>query len=340
MLTSGPFREGWKPYQAKGMPTVLAVSDDVQHLERGFVPEQKSLAGPEVFQRMRALAQNIGGTLALDDAALIACARSENLIERRLAIQALGKSKTASLAPLLAALSDPENGVRCGAALALAEKKNASAGGPLLRAVEQHGNHMLRECVIIALRRLQPLPVAELTAALRHPNDRVREVAMRSLLPQATAAMLPVFRAGLQDHDRFVRFIAVEALGSLGKNTEAIEVLLAALHHEDPAVVSRAAVSLGKLAALKRPETEALRPRMFAALLAAFRQAPADGWSFRPIGNAILDFDSEGAAALRELRDQRDDARLAELAWRVVDLTQRPNSFTRRTAAAELPLFA
>ena len=57
VITSGPFRDTWKPYQAEGVPTVLAVSDDVQHLERGFVPEQtaEGLRSPEVALRWRTL---------------------------------------------------------------------------------------------------------------------------------------------------------------------------------------------------------------------------------------------------------------------------------------------
>ena len=269
VLTSGPFRESWKPYQEKGMPTVLAVNEDAHHIERGFVPEQKAeaITSVDVHVRMRILQQCIGGTLKLDDATIIACAQSPNMIERRLALQALGKHPEAPLEPLLAGLRDAENGVRCMAALALADRKTPAACAALLQAAEAHGNHMLRECVIIALRRLTPLPVAELSAAVLHsPSDEVREVAMRALMPNATAAMLPTFRAGSKDSTRFVRFTAAEALGNIAKSSEAIELLIATLDDNDPAIANRAAVSLGKLAALKRPETESLRAKTLAAL--------------------------------------------------------------------------
>jgi hypothetical protein len=76
-----------------------------------------------------------------------------------------------------------------------------------------------------------------------------------------------------------------------------------------------------------------LRPKVLAVLITAFKKhsdAKRDDseWGWRSIGNAILDFGDEGTAALREIRDQREDMRLAELAWRVVDLTQRPNAFS------------
>lgn len=336
VLTSGPFREGWKPYQDQGMPTVLAVSDDAQHLARGFVPEQtaEALKSQEVPRRLRALQQCVAGTLQLEDAALAAAARSPNLIERRLALQALGKSKTAGLQPLLAGLNDAENGVRCAAALALADRKDPAACQALLQAAERNGNHMLRECVIIALRRLAPSPIAELAdAALHATNAAVREVALRTLQLQPKPALLPVFKAALRDTARFPRFAAAEALGNFTRSTEAIELLIATLNDGDVAVVNRAAASLGKLAVLKQPEAEAQRPQILAALLMAFEkhgdaQRDDADWGWRPVGNALLDCGPEGVAALQRLRDQSSDARLAELAWRVADLTQRVHAFS------------
>jgi hypothetical protein len=340
VMTSDPFRQSWKPYQERGMPTVLTVSEDWHHLFRGFVPEQTAAAlqSQDMYQRMRALQQcgnsPLAPALSPDESALVKCAASPNLIERRLALQALGKLKTADLNPLLAGLSDPENGVRCVAALTLAERKDPAACQALLQAAEQHGNHMLRECVVIALTRLTPLPAAEMSdAALHSKSDNVREVAMRTLIAHATPALLPVFREGLKDKARFPRFAAAEALGNIARSSEAMELLSTTLNHEDHAVANRAAVSLGKLVALKRPETESLRPKVLAVLITAFKKhsdAKRDDseWGWRSIGNAILDFGDEGTAALREIRDQREDMRLAELAWRVVDLTQRPNAFS------------
>lgn len=335
VITSGPFRDAWKPHQAQGVPTVLAVSDDAQHLERGFVPEQTAAAlqSENLYARMRALQQCIAGRLALDEAAVVKCAGSSNLIERRLALQALGKMKSADIAPLLAGLNDPENGVRCVAVLALGDRKDPAACRALLQAAERHGNHMLRECVIIALRKLAPLPAAELSeAATRSPSDEVREVAMRTLVVHATPAFLPVFREGLRDKTRFPRFAAAEALGNMARSPEAVELLIAALDHEDSAVANRAAASLGQFAARKRPETASMRPKMLAALFAAFKKHGDSNrddaeWGWRVVGNAILDFGEEGAAALSQIRDQRDDLRLAELAWRVVDLPQRKGMF-------------
>ena len=340
VITSGPFREGWKPYQEKGMPTILAVSDDVQHLSRGFVPEQtvEALASAELPLRLRALQQVIDGELKASVDALIPLANSANLIERRMALQALGKSKDSAAVPVIEkGLADPENGVRCVAALALAQTHGASSARALLAAVEKQGNHMLRECAIIALRRIQPMPLEELSsAALTADDARVREAAMRSLMPNATIVMLPTFKAGLEDTKRFPRFAAAEALGNIRKSPEATEILMTTLKQEDVAVANRAAVSLGLVAKRNEPELKALRPQILEALLAAFHRhsnralLDAD-WGWRVVGNAILDFGEEGGEALREIRDHSDNPRLAELAWRVVDLTQRMNTFSEVT---------
>lgn len=337
VITSGPFREGWKEYQEKGMPTILAVSDDIQHLSRGFVPEQsvESLKSDDLLKRMRALQQVIDGEIQADVALLTPLAKAENLIERRLALQALGLSKDPSVVPVIEeALKDPENGVRCVAALALSKNHGASSAKVLLDAVEKHGNHMLRECAIIALRRVQPFPSEEIErAALESKNGSVREVAMRSLITTARTTMLPTFQKGLNDSDRFPRFAAAEALGVLRKNPEAVATLLEALTHGDVAVVNRSATSLGNVAARNETELKSLRPQILAALLKAFRRhsdakREDHDWGWRVVGNAILEFEEEGKEALQVIRDQEVNPRLAELAWRVVDLTQKTATFS------------
>ncbi len=344
VLTSGPFRDVWKPYQKNGMATVLAVGSDGEHLARGFIPEQRvdALKGDSLAQRMRALEQCISGSLAADEATLVKLSTSSNLIERRLALLALGKlPNSTNIEPLLAGLRDSENGVRCAAALALSHRRDPSACSHLLRTVEQHGNHMLRECVIIALRRLSPVPLKELTEAALHARQgRVREVAMRTLEVYGDESLLQVFTVGLKDEARFPRYAAAKGLANLHRSKDAVEILMDALqNHDDIAVVNRAAVSLGVFATRDRPETKPLRQQMLDSLVASFKRhgqeskrSDAD-WGWRVIGNAILEFGEEGTAALHKLRDQREDMQLAELAWRVVDLTQRTATFSSVTPA-------
>ncbi len=340
VITSGPFREAWQPYQPDGMPIILAVSDDTQHLERGFIPEQKAdaLSSAELPIRLRTLQQIITEELQAEVKNITPLLNSKNLIERRLALQALGISKDTTVVPLIEkALDDPENGVRCVAALTLSKIHGPNSATALFAALEKHDNHMLRECAVIALRRLNPFPVEEISAAaLKSPNDHIREAAMRSLVTQANAKLLPTLKLGLDDKTRYPRFAAAEALGNIRKNPEAVAMLIDALQHEDPVVINRAATSLGQIVARNEKELADHRAKILTALIAAFQNhsddqlADAD-WGWRPIGNAILDLGDEGAIALRQIRDQSESPRLAELAWRVVDLPQRNNTFSEVT---------
>ena len=340
VITSGPFREAWQPYQPEGLPIILAVSDDTQHLERGFIPEQTAdaLSSAELPIRMRALQQVITDELEADVKNITPLLSSDNLIERRLALHALGILKDASVVPLIEkALDDPENGVRCVAALTLSKLNGPESAAALFAALEKHDNHMLRECSIIALRRLNPFPVDEISAAaLQSPNDHIREAAMRALVTQGNSKILPTLKSGLDDKARFPRFAAAEALGNIRKSTEAVDILIEALQHNDPVVINRAATSLGQIAVRNEKEIADIRSNILAALLAAFQRHSDDvladaEWGWRPIGNAILDLGDEGAEALRKIRDHSDNPRLAELAWRVVDLTQRSNTFSEVT---------
>jgi len=243
VITSGPFREAWKPYIDKGIPTILAVSDDAQHLERGFVPEQtaEALKSQDLSLRWRALQQCVAGTLKLDDASLAICARSPNLIERRLALQAIGKSPSADLKILLAGLRDPENGVRCVAALALADRKDPAYVRGIAHGCREEGQshdaRMYRHCPAPP----DSLPVDLLKrgrlAFFQSGDPRSRDAGPN---PHANAKLIPTFREGLKDKTRFPRFAAAEALGNVTRSPEAIELLKNALDHDDVAVANRA----------------------------------------------------------------------------------------------------
>jgi hypothetical protein len=162
--------------------------------------------------------------------------------------------------------------------------------------------------------------------------------AMRALIPQATIELQPVIRAAMLDPDRFTAFAAAEAMGNIRKTNAAVMPLIMTLSNPDPAVAARAAVSLGVIAARNENETASVRERMIAALKLDFERfgegcirGDAD-WGYRPVGNALRAFGQDGEAALRLLRDQRVDMKLADLAWRVLDLHQAPNTFSEVTA--------
>ncbi len=341
LMTSSPLAPGRETLHERKVPCVLAVSDDAQHLSRGFIPHQtaEGLKSANVWERLRALGEVADGELTATVGELAPLVKAANLIERRMALQALGKSKnTEAFALIEPGLRDEENGVRCAAALALGDLRDPRAFQPLLKAVAEHGNHMLVECAIIALRKLSPAPVKELAEVVKNDkNPMVRMVAMRSLMPNAAMEQQAVIRAAMNDTDRFTAYAATEAMANIRKTNGTIYPLVDQLCKGDPALAARAAVSLGVMAARHDPVFASQRANMLAAMKLNFERfgagclRPDADWGWRPAGNALRAFGEEGEAVLRDLRDQRRDLRLAELAWRVLDLHQQPNTFSEVT---------
>ena len=160
---------------------------------------------------------------------------------------------------------------------------------------------------------------------------------MRALALMPDKTLVATYAAGLHDADRFVRFAAAQGLGDVRHSAEAAEVALAALRHEDPVVSDQAAKSLGKIVALGQQETEPLRPRISAGLRELYakfgdgcRRTDAE-WGYRPVGNALLKLGPEGEHILQAFVDQRQDRRLAFLAWKSLYIRQDNHSFSEVT---------
>jgi hypothetical protein len=344
LLTSSPLDPGKAHFYARGVKPMLAVSDEMQHLARGFIPVPAADAWnkAELPVRMRGLEQIIAGKLTAGVEECVPSLKSANLIERRLALFAIAKlseKEPARAAALIEPLlDDPENGVRCVAALAIGELHHAPSQKPLLAALEKNGNHMLLECVIIALRKMRPFPGDELMAVVKtSKNPVLRTAAMRAVLPQPTFAQMADIRAAMLDPDRFTAFAAAETIANIRKTNAAILPLIRTMGEPDAAVANRAAVSLGVIGARHEKETESLRPTILSSLRLAFEgfgagsSRPDADWGYRPIGNALRAMGPEGEEILRQLRDQRSDLQLAERAWRVLDLHQQPNTYSEVT---------
>jgi len=58
-------------------------------------------------------------------------------------------------------------------------------------------------------------------------------------------------------------------------------------------------------------------------------------WGFRPVGNAILAFGTEGGRRLQAMIDQQADRQLAELAWQVLYIRQGTDNFCAVAEADE-----
>jgi hypothetical protein len=337
-LSSSPFAARWKPYFDQGVLVATSWGEDASYLDRGPIPEQpaSALGSPDPVLRMRVLAQIIYGKLKAPAGQVAPLTHDQNPLVRRLALAALGWLKDPAAVPVIeAGLEDPENCVRCAAGLALRDNHRPQSTAKMLAAVERFGNHPLTEVVFKTLPMLRPLPRAELgQAATKHSSALVRATAMRALALMPDKNLLPVYAAGLHDAERFVRFAAAQGLGGVRHSAEAVEILIQALRHEDPVVADQAAKSLGLIAAQDQPETAPLRPRIAAALRQLYaqlgdgcRRADAE-WGYRPVGNALLKLGPEGEKILQAFIDQRQDRRLALLAWKSLYVRQDNNTFS------------
>ncbi|HYF35989.1 MAG TPA: HEAT repeat domain-containing protein, partial [Prosthecobacter sp.] len=188
VLTSSPMVEKWQSLRKEGVRTVMSVSEDVHFASRGPVPEQvaEALSSGDLARVCKALAQVIEGKLAAEPSILVSLAKDGNLIQRRLALQALALTKDAAVLPVIeAALDDPENGIRCMAAHVLRTLNGDSTVPALLAAVTKHGNHPLREVAANTLMGLKPFPRELIHETLAESNNpHVRTVVLRALSPQ------------------------------------------------------------------------------------------------------------------------------------------------------------
>jgi hypothetical protein len=325
---------------------IMALNEDAHFAARGPTPEQDltALASGDLARECKALAQIIEGKLpvgAEQVAALLPLAREGNLVRRRLALQALALTKSEEALPAIeAALDDLENGIRCMAAQVLRTHHGAGSVAALLVAVEKHGNHPLRETAIATLTALKPFPRELLHQAVRESkSEHVRIVALRPLSVHATPADVPALQAGLVGAGLYPRYLAVTGLGNVRKDATAVDTLLRTLTHHEAVVANRAAASLGEMARRKEPALEPKREEAVAKLAQRFAiytssYAGIDhDWGFRTVGNALLDFGEEGRAILAKAVAQRSDLHHARLAFRVLHLPQRPNSFSEVTPA-------
>lgn len=363
-LTSSPHGEKWKPLQEAGVRTIIALNEDAHFAGRGALPDQtmEALTSNDLAKTCKALSQVIDGKLTATVAQLAPLAEKGNLVQRRLALQALAATKDSSAVALLeAALNDPETGIRCMAAQCLRTLSGPGTPKALLAAVEKFGTHPLRETVTATLTRMQPLPRDVICDAIMNSkNTDVRIAATKALSPHVTAADVPVLEKGLANPDQYPRFLAMEALGNVRKSPEAVSILINGLNHHQVEVANRAATSLGlvgarEIAAVVKaapaekpkpaPDSSATTKKIdldlaLAGLTRRFNRFTSDyqgvdhNWGFRSVGNAMLAFGPVGEMMLEGLTKNADPV-LARHAFEVLHLRQRPASFSEVSEAED-----
>lgn len=226
--------------------------------------------------------------------------------------EALAHVGEPAVEPLLGALRDANNNVRCGAAQTLGEIRNARAIKPLICALRDQG---VRWDATEALGRIGGPAVEPLLAVLQE-GGTVREDATRALGRIGEPAVEPLL-GKLQDGDGEVRRSVAEALGKIG-DQRAVEPLIAALQDEDRDVRWSTIEALGEIgdgravhrliAALQHEDTE-IRWRAASAL-----ENLGDARAIKPLIAALYDEDEGvGRRAAIALGRIGDTSVLAEL---------------------------
>ena len=152
---------------------------------------------------------------------------------------------------LIAALQDPDQGLRNHAALALGDLGNAQAVAPLIEAFEEQ-TATLRRRVIWSLGRLKDSrAVGPIIRALDDPDWEVRVGAVGALGELGDRRAVDALIESLTDESLYVRGSAAQSLGVLG-DTRAIGPLTAALEDEEQYVRTSAEIGLGWIGSTER----------------------------------------------------------------------------------------
>jgi HEAT repeat protein len=330
-----------------GGPMMGAYNYDQDYLLRSNIPVQplSSLSNPDVYKRMRVLAQIINGDTTATAADVTPLLSDSNLITRRLALTALGKIADASSVPSMeAALSDPEHSVRAAALYALAQKNRPESAQAILNAINNYSNSQLIEGAVAALRTIPTaLPLLE-TTVQTSTNADVRSVAMRSLAvtnSAVPASMVPTFQNALSDPEPYVRAFAVDALGRVSGSAAGVGSLIGNLASYDPVLSDRSATTLRTMIRSFEASATARRTDIVNGLDSLFRKTGDDSqrsdasWGYVQVGNALYDLVPDGFGKLTAAKNQRTDRALSLHAWEIQNVHLAVGTFTTVTEAAD-----
>lgn len=307
-----------------------------------IVPVQPvtALRSPDTYARRRILCALQKGKQTVPVAEVIPLVKDPDLLVRRAALRALATLKDQAAIPAVeAALLDAENSVRWQAAVVLGLLNAPDCAARIFEAVARTNstfqfNFQAVPTVLRALKESGNLRAEHfelITKRTADPDPKVRETAwnaLRLLLPPRTERLSQAALGALKDDaNPYVRELALAVLINFEAKPVHMEAVQAAMNTDPDAVVQVNACKT--LASLARQDPQRLQPNALKAVTAFFRQygtgcARADkDWGWRIAGNALKDLcGEEGKKVLVELRQQKEDPRLADLAWRVVYLKQ------------------
>lgn len=173
-------------------------------------------AEPELQGRVIEIASRSPGVVidATLVTALLQVMRRADPETRRAAARLLGQTPTPqAIASLLAALGDPDPGLRIEAAQALAAAEIADAGDPIATALAGEADPEVRAALLAALAHLNPataLPPS--VTALGDPDDRVRKAGIAILRQVGPRAVDPLIEAVCLGGNTVLRGNAIDLL--------------------------------------------------------------------------------------------------------------------------------
>lgn len=337
-----PWHEAWAPYVAAGVVPVAVITAPVNGIERVTLPptSPQTLDAEDWKLRAQTLADIAGGRLVVSAAEVARLAGDPHLLVRRRALHALAElGDPAQVAVIERALDDPESCVRIAAAVSLGSLHGTHSATRLLDGVARHPEFQVKQAAVASLEAMGAAARSAVVEGLSAQSAPVREVCVRALYRLgrgglAAEAFEPLSARALDPaEDDVVRYWAIQ--GAVGLRLEIAdqprEQFAAGLidlldGQSSPMVEQRAAEGLGHLAASVSAATRARSLVALERLLRTYgdgcsRPDAAYGW--RLVGNAILQHDEPGRAALETMRAQTRDRWLAWIAYEVAHVPQR-----------------
>jgi len=331
--TSGPDDVVWQPLIEQGIyPVYWHTTEEhiLQHIVKK--PESASLNTTDTLSLMWALSQTVLGKQQASFDELTPYAEHKSILVRRLALKALTKIKDKRAISILEnALNDREHSVR-GVAVSCLKELHGSDSTKHILAMFQNGkgSHSTRETAVYALAAIKP-PVSMLTSmySAKAPYE-LKALILMSLkyAEENPTVVMPVFQAALAEKEIRINNYALETIGSRS-SLERMTLLISVLNSTNVQLACYAAQLLGNLYK-SNPSVflnvqKAIIERIQKLFLDSSEPAHAHyGWGYRPLGNALIDFEGAESAFLHSTLTNTKKLQTARYAWEVLYIPQRP----------------
>jgi hypothetical protein len=305
-----------------------------------------SLASQDVYARRRVLTLALKAKQPLTPAQLSQAVSDPDMYVRRIALRIIAQHKvqgasatalkdtalkdTVLTDAVLKALHDPENTVSCLAAIALAEASDARGMQTLLVAAfdPQSTFQFNSRAVPQALKKWATTEPGGATLKkllvprLRDQSPRTRELTLyyftligAPATPEVEQSLTEIARHGDGEYARELALVNLSS--SFGATTDVAQTLRTVMRQDPSHAVQVRAASLFAAMHARLPAKDNRRVQALARAVEFFRQY-GDGcartdraWGWRLLGNSLLQFGPDGAAALKALMAQANSYQTA-----------------------------